>query len=340
MYSVGHTRVLGTGVYLPENRVSSADLLDEIKSSERLGISRDWLERVTGIRERRLAPDGMKPSEMAVQAGWEALDRSGVSPADLDAVIYAGMNRDYLEPATAHIVQHRLGARNAVCFDLTNACHGFMNAIHLLDALIATGQARRGLIVTGETNWRVGRTALRLLKACRERSEFTRLVGGLTVGDAGAAMVIGPKDEPDSGFLGFMLESRGEFNQLCVYADDACEHPGHMDMVTIVKEHIQMHADMFPDFMRRLAWRPAEVRRFVHHQVGRKAFALHAEYSDIPQDRMTDTVSMLGNITSATIPVNLHRLAEDRGLGRGEKVFIAGAGSGLSVSQAGLLWQA
>ncbi len=338
MFSVGHTRILGTGIYLPDNKVTSAELMDDIQAKERFGIPSTWLERITGIRERRVASPGTMPSEMATEAARQALDRSEVRAADLDMVIYAGMSRDYVEPATAHIVQDRLGARHAVCFDLSNACHGFMNAIHLLDALIATGQARRGLIVTGEENWRIGRVALKLLKRCNDRGEFNRLVGGLTVGDAGAAMILGPKTDPDSGFAGFMLDSQGQYNQLCVFSDREDHHPGHMDMSNIVKEHIQLHADMFPDFMNRLAWQAGDIKRFVHHQVGRKAFGMHSAYSGIPATRMTDTISTLGNITSATIPVNLHRLSETREMGDSEKVFIAGAGSGLSISQAGLIW--
>ncbi len=339
MFSIGHSRILGIGIYLPDNRVTSAELMDEIKSKERFGLSSSWLERATGIRERRIAPAGMMPSEIATRAANDAIERSGVSPSEIDAVIYAGMNRDYLEPATAHIVQHAVGAKCAVCFDITNACHGFMNAIHVVDSFIASGQARVGLIVTGEENWRIGRTALDLLKNCHDRAEFNRLVGGLTVGDAGAAMIVGPKTDPQGGFAGLMLESQGRFNQLCVFSEREDQPPGHMDMVNIVKEHIQLHADMYPQFMNRLRWQPGEIKKFVHHQVGRKVFALHSKYSGVPQERMTDTISRLGNITSATIPVNLRLLADQHDVAEGEKIFIAGAGSGLSVSQGGLLWQ-
>ncbi len=339
MYAIGHTRILGIGTYLPEQRVTSRELMDEIKSNERLGIGNTWLERTTGIRERRISPQTMMPSDLAIRAAHDALERTAVRAEDLDTVIYAGMNRDYLEPATAHIVQDSIGAKHALCFDITNACHGFMNAIHVMDAFIASGQARNGLIVTGEQNWRVGRVALDILKHCHDRSEFTRTVGGLTVGDAGAAMLIGPKTDPAAGIVALMLESQGQFNRLCVFSDHEDHHPGHMDMVNIVKEHIQLHANMYPGFMDRLNWQPNDIKKFVHHQVGRKVFALHAKYSGVPQDRMTDTISTLGNITSATIPVNLQALSEGAEIAEGEKVFLAGAGSGLSVSQGGLIWE-
>lgn len=339
MFSIGHSRIVSIGVYLPDNRVTSAELMDEIKAKERFGLPSSWLERATGIRERRIAPADMMPSAIATRAANDAIERSGVSPSDIDTVIYAGMNRDYLEPATAHIVQDAVGAKHAVCFDITNACHGFMNAIHVVDSFIASGQARLGLIVSGEENWRVGRSALEALKHCHDRAEFNRLVGGLTVGDAGAAMIVGPKTDPNGGIAGLMLESQGRFNRLCVFSEREDHPAGHMDMVNIVKEHIQLHADMYPQFMHRLKWRPGDIKKFVHHQVGRKVFALHSKYSGVPQERMTDTLSRLGNITSATIPVNLRLLAENHDINDGEKIFIAGAGSGLSVSQGGLVWQ-
>ncbi len=107
-----------------------------------------------GVRERRVSPDDWLPSDLAVAAAKDALDDAELLPKDLDAIIYAGAVRDYIEPATAHAVQEKLGAHNAIAFDVSNACLGFMSAIHLMDALIATGQARRGLVVSGEQGFR------------------------------------------------------------------------------------------------------------------------------------------------------------------------------------------
>jgi 3-oxoacyl-(acyl-carrier-protein) synthase III len=340
MYTQGHSRMIGVGVYVPEQRVTSSELFDSFQSKERFGIPTQWLDRTMGIRERRVAPDGIKPSSMAVIAAVEALEAAGVAPGELDAVIYTGIDRDYLEPATAHVVQDALGANHAVCFDLTNACHGFMNGIHVMDALIATGQARRGLIVTGEQNSRITRRAINILKASHDRADFDRLVGGLTVGDAGAAMVVGPKLGPDSGFMGFVLDSQGQHKDLCVCGDGTTETTVHMAMGEIVREHIQMHAEMYRESLSRLGWSPTQIRRFVHHQVGKKAFGMHADYAGVSTAIMPDTVSTMGNITTATIPVNLYNLIKNKDIENGGRVFIAGAGSGLSISQTGLIWDA
>ncbi len=261
MYTVGHSRIISTGVCIPEQKVTSREIFESFDSKNRFDIPHDWLERTTGIKERRVAPENWLPSDMAVIAAREALDRAAISPSEIDVIIFAGVFRDHIEPASAHRVQDVLGARNAIVFDVTNACHGFMNAIHLVDALIATGQARRGLVVTGEQSSLAVRRAIEILLQTEDREVFKGLAGGLTLGDAGAAMILGPKLRPDTGFMGFMLRSQGEHLGLCTYGARSNESiPVQTDMPTIVKAHLQMHAEMYTDCLHRLGWKAEEIR--------------------------------------------------------------------------------
>lgn len=184
----------------------------------------------------------------------------------------------------------------------------------------------------------MGGRALQRIKQTDQREVFLRLAGALSVGDAGAAMIMGPKTDADTGFVGFMLQSQGQFSGMCICDHNPEGFSGHMDMVDIANTGISLHADMYGIFMQTIHWQPDEIDTFVHHQVGRKVFQLHADYSGVGIERMSDTISYLGNLTSATIPVNLHQLAENDGLRPGQRVFISGAGSGLSISQAGLVW--
>jgi 3-oxoacyl-[acyl-carrier-protein] synthase-3 len=341
MYTVGHSRIVSTGVYLPEARLSSTAIMDRIDSVGRFGISRDWLNRTMGIRERRVAPDDMLPSDMAALAGREALETAGLDPAEIDAIIYAGVVRDFLlEPSTAHVVQHKLKVTNAVAFDINNACHGFMNAIHLMDALIATGQVRRGLIVTGEQGTRYTFRAIEALRNSSDRGLFAKLAGGLTLGDAGAAMILGPKLEPETGFTGFMLQSQGQYAELCTCGKGHEDMLLETDMASIIAHGKAMLGEMYGVFMQKLGWAPGEISKFVAHQVGKRAFKHHADYARVSLDVMPNSVSSLGNLVTASIPLNLHRIKEDHSVKAGQKVFIAGVGSGLSISQAGLVWDA
>ena len=276
---------------------------------------------------------------MAAMAARQAMELAGMKASDVDAIIYTGVVRDYLlEPATAHVVQDKLGASNAVVFDITNACHGFMNGIHLMDALIATGQVRRGLVVTGEIGSRYIRKAIDTLKNSGNRETFMKLAGGLTLGDAGAAMIMGPKLGPDSGFMGFMLHSQGQYSGLCTCGTEGHDQVLETDMPSILHQGQRLLGEMYVEVMKKLRWTPEKISKFVCHQVGSKGFKLHAEYAKVSVEIMPNTVGTLGNIVTATIPVNLHMLAREHAVNLGEKVFISGVGSGISLSQAGLVW--
>lgn len=341
MYTQGHSRIVSTGSYIPEKRITSKEILEAINSEARFGVPHDWLERAMGIRERRVAPDEVLPSDMATIAAREAMEIGGVHPTEIDAIIFVGVDRDYLEPATAHIVQKKIGASNAIAFDVSNACHGFMNGIHLMDALIATGQARRGLIVTGEHAHRITLKAIKALNSSNERNLFIKYAGGLTLGDAGAAMIMGPKLGPDSGFMGFMLQSQGQYSDLCVCGNHRGEEsPLETDMPTIVKQNTRLHSAMYTQFMNKLGWKPDDINKFIHHQVGIKVFKHHASYSGVPIEAMPNTLNFMGNLVTATIPMNLYKIHKEQRVVNGDRIFLSGSGSGLAISQAGLIWDA
>jgi 3-oxoacyl-[acyl-carrier-protein] synthase III len=111
-------------------------------------------------------------------------------------------------------------------------------------------------------------------------------------------------------------------------------------MPAIIDQGIAMLGDMYDVFMQKLGWSPNDITKFLHHQVGVRAFKRHAEYAKIPTRIMPNTVSTMGNLIAANIPVGLYKLMQNKEISEGEKVFISGAGSGLSVSQAGLIWNA
>src|SRR3990172_1642107 len=106
MYTVGHSRILSVGTYTPNNTVTSREIMDEIDSRNRFELHPEWLERTTGIRTRYVCDSEVAPSDMGTAAAREALDHAQKTPAEIDAIIYAGMTRDRIEPSTAHHIQH------------------------------------------------------------------------------------------------------------------------------------------------------------------------------------------------------------------------------------------
>jgi len=341
MYTVGHSRLISIGLFLPEQRITSQELMGSFDSKNRFGVSCDWLERTTGIKERRIAPESLKSSDLATKAAQDAMERAHILPNEIDAIIYCGVLRDHVEPATAHIVQHKIGAKRAIAIDVSNACLGFMNGIHLMDSLIATGQARRGLVVTGERGHHYIQKAKQILSTTTERAVFADLAAALTLGDAGAAAIMGPKIDPETGFLGFMVESHGEFHDLCICGRDGEDTHLVTKMAEIVKETTRLGRPMTEELMqKRLKWHPIDLKRYIPHQVGLKSIKIHAEVAKISPEIIPITVDHLGNIISATIPVNLALLTRDKELKQGDKVYLSGTGSGISLCQAGLIWDA
>ena len=138
------------GHYVPDQVVTSVDLEDELDLVRRLGVPKGFIERTTGVRERRWGPPGTTNSELAANTARMAMDNAGVSAKGIDCIIFAACGQDIAEPATANIVQERLGARNAKVFDVKNACNSWVSALDIMDSLVATGKVKCGLVTSGE----------------------------------------------------------------------------------------------------------------------------------------------------------------------------------------------
>lgn len=339
MYTVGHSRILSVGAYIPNNVVTSRELMETIDSKNRFNLDPDWLERTTGIKTRHVSDPGMLPSDIATYAAREALNYVECTAEQIDALIYAGLSRDRVEPATAHNVQRKLGAKNAVVMDISNACLGFMSALHVMDSLIATGQVRRGLIVTGEQGVHYAKLNIEHLLKTNDKQMFHRLAAGLTLGDAGGAMLLGPKISPDSGIMQIGVASAGEHAELCTIKHELS--PIYTDMPPLFVETAKLLQVVYTGMMQeRLKWFPSEIDLYIPHQVGTKGNKVHSRVCGIDLARIPNTVTTTGNIISATIPYVLAKLHEKQELKHSKKLFLSGTGSGISVAQAGLIWDA
>lgn len=196
-----HARVTQVATYLPETGMTTAAVEARIAEfNPGFTPPAGLIERLSGVRYRHVAPDHWLPSDLAVAAVTKLLDRSGVDIGDIDLLIFAATCADTVEPATAHIVADKLGARCPV-FDVSNACNSVMNALEMADALIRTGAYDRVLIACGErttlaAQWRLGGV-----------DEFVAVGASHTVSDAGAAVLVEAGDEPGIMAHRFTAES-------------------------------------------------------------------------------------------------------------------------------------
>jgi acyl-CoA:acyl-CoA alkyltransferase len=328
----GHSQLHGVGAHIPGNIVTSDELLAEAQS-ESFGVPTKFISSIVGIEERRFSEDNDKPSTLAIRAAQTAIENSNVNTKDIGLVIYCGIERDNMEPATAHTIQHALGI-NATCFDVSNACHGFMNGIAIADSLIAIGTIEHALIVTGEKGSAVTKAALKKLKTCTNAKDFRRWIGALTVGDAGGAVILGRK-QGNNGFKKIIFHTDSQHNNLCYYNyNEEGIIDGQMLMRPISNAILKLHSEAITKTYETLNWQPDEVDKIVSHQVGWKPHLQLTEAAKMPQDKATCTVKKFGNLTSATIPVNLYMNQPKQQ----EKILMLGTGSGLSICQTGLVW--
>lgn len=324
--------ILAVDYYLPVTRVSTADMLDEIKP-ERFGVTNKYVEESAGIKEVRHIHNEL-PSKMAIEASLKAIERASISPDDIGVIIFCGIDRDYNEPATAHNVQAGIGSQ-AFCFDVQNACLGFASALLEAEMWVRSRRAKYALVCTGERSSLVSKDWIDTIKRSDDVNVFKKHVGGLTVGDAGAAAIVGPT-ESEAGFKGFQFASEGEHAQLCYYSMESGKRHGEMVMGKISAVMLRAQKRLYSDSLHVLGWQPSDMDIVITHQVGQRTWERFAQILGIQFDKLTKTFENLGNITSATFPVNLAIGLEEKKISKGMKVFGALAGSGLSIVQMGM----
>lgn len=333
MKTIGQSRIAGIGAYLPEQVVTSDELMEAV-NCRRFGIPETYLSRYVGIHERRWADPEMQPSEMASLASEVALRNSGVTPDEVDLIIFTGITRDCEEPSTAHFVQQRLGANNAFCLDVSNACLGFMTGLSVADAYIASGAARTVLVCTGEAPSHAVRQCIKQMLEQEDKKLFKSWLGFLTAGDAGGAMVVRPAESDEEGLRWIRFASKGKHAKLCYYRRLGEELDGQMVMSEISKEMIQFNQELIETTFDQLDWSPESIDKLYCHQVGAKPHIMLAELAKQTPEKAPVTYDRFGNLTSATMPVNMYLNPPERG----DRLLFFGAGSGLSICHGGMVF--
>lgn len=205
------SRIESVGVKLPEQRVHSRQVMD----ASRHGTHID-LERISGVRERRVCAEGEDSYTLAVDAAWNCLTRSRHQPGDIEMIIHCGITKfcDGLsyrfEPALSLSIKAAIGAEGAVDFDVSNACAGMLTGVAILDSFVRNGTIRCGMVVSGEYVTSISDNAARRIRRAGDPQ-----LASLTVGDAGAAVIVdrGQPDEP--GIRAWEFATHPEFSDLC-----------------------------------------------------------------------------------------------------------------------------
>ncbi len=315
-----YSRVLGTGSYLPPDRVTNQELADRL-AKDGIETSDEWIVARTGIRARHFAAPDVKTSDLALVAAQRAIEAADVDPQSIDLIIVATSTPDFVFPSTACLLQNKLGIKNGgAAFDVQAVCSGFAYALATADSFIRTGQHRTALVIGAETFSRI--------------LDFKDRTTCVLFGDGAGAVVLSASEEP--GILGSALHADGSYsNILCtpgnvnrgVIAGSAFLH---MDGQAVFKLAVNVLEKVAVEALSKAELASEQVDWLIPHQANIRIMTSTCRKLGLPQERMIVTVDEHGNTSAASIPLALDVAVRDGRIKRGQHVLIEGVGGGFT----------
>ena len=318
MTSVLRSVVTGVGSYLPDRVVTNADLSKVVDTSDQ------WIRERTGIQERRKAAPDQAASDLAVAAATRALAAAGRTPADVDLIVVATTTPDLTFPATAAIVQRKLGCPVGVAFDVQAVCSGFVYALSVADGFVGRGRSKCALVIGAETMTRL--------------MDWTDRGTCVLFGDGAGAVVLEPRvgegSTADRGLLGFALRADGAKQDL-LYVDGGVSSNGqigHLRMqgnqvfrhaVVNISEAIHASADDAGIAVDSVDW-------FIPHQANQRILEGVARRVGIDEAKVISTVAQHANTSAASIPLALDAGVRDGRVKPGQLLLLEAMGGGLT----------
>ena len=309
-----YSRIIGTGSYLPAKVLTNADLAGTVDTSD------EWIQQRTGIRERHIAADNEKASDLALQASRRALEMAGITADQLSLIIVATTTPDMVFPSTACILQSKLGVKNMPAFDVQAVCSGFVYALNTADLYIKSGQYEYILVVGAEVYSRI--------------LDWSDRGTCVLFGDGAGAVVLEASDTP--GILATDIHADGKHvGLLCV--------PGHvqggqilgdpvlkMDGQGVFKLAVGVLEETARTVLAKAGLQDSDLDWLVPHQANIRIIQSTARKMKLSMDKVLLTVADHGNTSAASIPLALDAGVRAGKLQPGQLVMLEGVGGGFA----------
>lgn len=331
-----NSRLLGIGHYVPPRTVTNADLMAYMDTSD------EWIQQRTGIRERHFSEGWTGAADMGAEAAREALERAEVRASDLDCIIFATLSPDVDMPASACLLQDRLGIGGMPAFDVRNQCSGFLYGLAIADKFVKTGRCDRVLLVGSE----VHSTGLDLTTRGREVA--------VIFGDGAGAVVIGPEPDPRRGILSTHLHADGKFAEKLWLEFPASRSRPRLTEAIISGAEARLFPKMegryvfrhavtrFPEVIREAldanGLTPADISLFIPHQANLRISQMVALGLELAEDRVFNNIERYGNTTAGSIPLALYEAIEAGRVHAGDLVCLAAFGAGFTWASTLIRW--
>ncbi|MEW6413591.1 MAG: beta-ketoacyl-ACP synthase III [Candidatus Zixiibacteriota bacterium] len=322
-------KIIGTGSYAPPNRMTNADFEKLVDTSD------EWIVSRTGIRERRIAENGMATSDMAVEAAKGALDMAGYTGEEIDLVVVGTVTPDYKLPSTGCVMQEKMNLPNAVAFDIASACTGFISGLSIASPFIETGKYKSALVIGVE-----------------KLSAFTNYKDRNTCvlfGDAaGAAVVSGSEDE--SGIVSTYIKSDGSMRELLWSEVGGTVNPYSKEFQFDGRDKIMMNgSDVFKVAVREMCnaalkvlddagLTGADISLVIPHQANIRIIDALAKRLKVDESKVYINIENYGNTSAASIPLALDEANRAGRIKKGDYVLMVAFGGGLIWGSALVRW--
>jgi len=322
-------RIVSTGSYLPEKRLTNADLEKMVDTTDA------WIMERTGIQERRIAGKQQAASDLAHEASLIALERARIKPEDLDTIIVATVSGDMPFPSTACFLQNKLGAVNAVGFDINATCSGFIYALYIADSFIRSGM-RKKILITGTE----------VLSTITDWTDRTTCV---LFGDGAGAVIVEPTEE-DRGVISVKIHSDGRLWELINVPGGGSRNPATPDSLSQKLHFIKMKGnETFKVAVRTLEEialktleenkvDPSELSLLIPHQANLRIIQATAERLNLPMEKVVVNINNYGNTSAASIPIALDEACNSGKVKDGAYILLEAFGGGLTWASALIKW--
>ncbi|ETD72894.1 3-oxoacyl-ACP synthase [Pelistega indica] len=312
-------KIIGSGSALPENIVSNDVLADQL-AKKGIETSDEWIFTRTGIKQRYIAADNIKTSDLATEAARKAIEDAGISADEIDLIVLATSTPDYIFPSTACLVQAKLGIKGGAAFDVQAVCSGFVYALTTADSYIRAGNAKCALVIGAET--------------------FTRILDwndrGTCVlfGDGAGAMVLKVSEEP--GILATQLNADGSLHT--ILRTEGAIHHGQvtgdpflrMDGQAVFKKAVTSLEDSALKVCEKASIRPEDIDWMVPHQANVRIINSLGRKLGIPEEKVVVTVDKHANTSAASVPLAFDVAYKDGRIKEGQTILLQGVGGGFT----------
>ena len=293
--------IIGMGRYIPEKIVTNEDLEKILDTND------EWIRSRTGIQERRIADEAVKTSHMSYQAAKEALDDAGISAEDLDLILVATVTPDQVFPSVSSMIQEQLGAHKAAAMDVSAACAGFIYGLVTGKQFIETGDYKYVLVVGAEKlstliNWEDRNTAV-------------------LFGDGAGAAVLGPVSE-GRGIISFELGSDGSGGDH-IRVDDFLTMNGR----EVFKFAVRQMGETSLNVVEKAGLTKEDVDFLIPHQANIRIMEAARQRLGLPAEKMSKTVHLYGNTSSASIPLSLKYELDEKRVKDDDIIVLVGFGA-------------